>query len=231
MVGRRAVWLPLILALACHAAETVAGRWEGAVRIPGAEMRVVVDLAQDSAGTWTGSATVPGYDVKGAPLADLAVNGSDVAFTIKALGEPKFQGRLTAAGELSGDCRQAGNTAPFQLAKTGPPQVEPPRRNTPVRKELVGEWRGEMQFVGRPIRVALKLSNQAGGMGAAQFVLDGQRHTELPLDRVDQEADTLTVESSETGIGFEGWFRSGAISGTFRQGPFEAPLVLRQAGR
>jgi hypothetical protein len=55
-------------ALVCWAAEPIAARWEGAVQIPGRQLRLVIDLAEASDGHWIGSATVPGFGVKGAPL-------------------------------------------------------------------------------------------------------------------------------------------------------------------
>src|SRR5689334_24996212 len=99
--------------LVCRASEPAAARWEGAVQIPGRELRIVIDLAQDSGGQWIGSAIVPGFGVKGAPLSDIAVKDSQVSFSVKgALGGPKFTGHLSAAGVLTGDYEQAGNTAP-----------------------------------------------------------------------------------------------------------------------
>ncbi len=221
----------LFIAVAgCRASESPAARWEGIVQIPGRELKVVIDLAQDSRGQWIGSAIVPGFGIKGAPLADIAVNDSGVAFTVKgALGGPKFTGRLAADGALTGDYQQAGNTAPFTLQKTGPPQVDLPRQSTAVGKEMEGEWQGEMTFVGNSLRVKLKLTNQAEGRATGQFVFIGKRETTLPIDLVTQEAGILTLELLERGMTYEGRFRQDAneINGTFHQGPFEAPLVLR----
>src|SRR5271169_4259822 len=97
----------LVLALAAagpvwSASEGPAGRWEGTVMIPGGEIIVVVDLAQDGQGGWTGSATVPGFNVKGAPLAEIVAKDREVAFTIKSLGDPRFEGHLGEDGALGG---------------------------------------------------------------------------------------------------------------------------------
>ncbi|MBZ5595511.1 MAG: hypothetical protein LAP39_24975 [Acidobacteriia bacterium] len=226
---------PLLLACAilCQASEPAAARWEGTVQIPGREMRVVIDLAQDSQGRWTGSAVVPGFGIKGTPLADIVINESEVAFTIKgALGDPKFKGRLTGSGALTGDYQQAGNTAPFTLQKAGPPQVESPRGSTSVRKELEGTWQGEMDLFGT-VKVRLDLVNEAGGTATAKFIFTRNKETPLPLNLVTDEGGILTVESTENGITYEGRFRKEAseITGTFQQGPFEVPLVLRSAAK
>lgn len=218
--------------LGCKASEPAQARWEGVVHIPGKELKIVIDLAQDSAGQWTGSAIVPGFGVKGAPLKDIVVKDSDVTFAVKgALGEPKFTGRLAANGVLTGDYQQAGNTASFTLQKAGPPQVDPPRQSTAVGKEFEGEWQGEMTFVGNPLRVKLKLENHADGRATGQMVFVGKRETTLPVDLVTQEADMLTLELLEPGMTYDGRLHKDAneINGTFQQGPFEALLILRPA--
>jgi hypothetical protein len=217
--------------LVCQAADPAAARWEGDVQIPGRELKLIVDLAPDSAGGWIGSAIVPGFGIKGAPLADIVVKNSNVSFTLKgALGEPRLTGRLAENGALTGDFEQAGNRAAFALQKTGPPQVDSPRRSTPVRREIEGEWKGVMDLFGYPINVTLNLANQ-GGNGTAQFHILGKRDTVVKLDLVIEENDNLTVESSETGIVYEGRFRVAAneINGAYRQGPNEAPLILHRA--
>lgn len=62
-----------------HAAESVAGRWEGSAQIPGAELKLVVDLSEENGKGWVGSIIVPGFSVKGAPLVDLHVRGGRFA--------------------------------------------------------------------------------------------------------------------------------------------------------
>lgn len=223
--------LLLSAVLLCQASEPAAARWEGTVQIPGRELRVVIDLAQDSHGQWTGSAIVPGFGIKGALLSDIDVKGSDVAFTIKgALGDPKFKGRLTADSTLSGDYQQGGNTAPFTLQKAGPPQVEPPRHSTSIRKELEGTWQGEMDFMGT-VKARLDLANQPGGNATAKFTLTRTRENPLPLNLVNDEGGILTLEATDFGITYEGRFRQEAneITGTFQQGPIEVMLVLHPA--
>jgi hypothetical protein len=233
MSMRLATIILFALSLVCRAADhPAAARWEGSVRIPGRDLPLVIDLAQDTGGNWIGSAIAPGFGIKGAPLAGIAVKNSDVSFTIKgALGEPKLAGRLTENGDFTGDFEQAGNKASFTLQKTGPPQVDSPRRSTPVRHEMEGEWKGVMDLFGYPINVTLKLVNQ-GGKATAQFHIIGKRDSTVNLDLVIEENDNLTVESSETGITYEGRFRVAAseIAGSYRQGPYEAPLILHRSG-
>ena len=69
--------------LACEAADTAAGRWEGSIQIPGSEFPLIVDLDQVAGKDWAGSIIIPGLDVKGAPLTDLSIGDSGISFSIK----------------------------------------------------------------------------------------------------------------------------------------------------
>lgn len=207
-------------------------RWEGTVRLPGHEIRVIVDLAQNTGGQWIGSAIVPGFGIKGVSLSDVAVTDSRVSFIIKGvLSDPKFEGVLSSSGTLAGEFNQAGNSAPLTLQNIGPAQVELPPASTAVRKELEGEWKGDMSYAGNPIHITIKLANQTSGIATGQFIIVGKRETTLPIDLITQEGEILTVEMHERGMTYEGRFLKdkNEINGEFRQGPLEIPLTLLPA--
>ena len=220
----------------CQAAENAAGRWEGSAQIPGRELNLVVDLSEESGKGWIGSIIVPGMGVKGAPLADIVVKDSDIAFAIKGalaserVGPTKFKAHLTADGHLAGDFLQGGNSAPFVLAKNGAPQVELPPHSTAVGKELEGEWKGEYELNGFARHVTMKFANHGPDGAGVEFVIVGKKTNNVPVSLVTQEGDFLSLKSDEFGITYEGRFRREAaeIKGTFTQGPFELPLVMRR---
>lgn len=234
---RLAAIFMFVSTLLCKAAENAAGRWEGSVQIPSRESNLIVDLGQAGGSDWIGSIIIPGLGVKGAPLAEISVNDSGISFVIKGAlasertGPAKFKAHLTGAGLLAGDFLQAGNTAPFVLQKTGPPQVELPRKSTAISKDLEGEWKGDYEMNGYPRHVTLKLANHEAGGATAQLVVVGKRTTNAPIDLIMEEGNFLTIESHEIGITYEGrfWKDAGEIKGTFALGPFELPLVLRRA--
>jgi hypothetical protein len=233
---RFAAFFILSSIVVCAAADNVTGRWEGSIKIPGQEFTLIVDLDQSEGKNWTGSLIIPGLGVKGAPLTEVTVNDSGISFTIKGAlasarsGTAKFQGHLAGAGQLTGDFQQAGNTAPFMLQKTGPPEVELPRQSTLISQNLEGEWRGDYEMNGYPRHVTLTLSNHQSGGATAQLVVAGKRTTKAPVDFVAEENGFLTIESHEIGVTYEGRLlaKTGELKGTFTLGPFERPLVLRR---
>jgi hypothetical protein len=217
--------------LATAAAETAAGRWEGALQLPSQTCAMVIDLAPAGGGKWIGSAILPGLDVAGAPLSDISITESAASFAIKgALGGIRVQGRLTA-NAFTGTFEQAGNKAPFTLHRIGAPQVQPPRQSTAVAKELQGAWEGDMTFIDHNVHVRLALANGPDGIGSAKFDLKGRREVHYDVPLLTQESDLLTLEIPDQYLIFDGRFHDGEISGTWQQGPYESTLVLRRAAQ
>lgn len=225
-----------VSAALCQAAESAAGRWEGSAKIPGLDLKLILDLSDEGGKDWVGSIIVPGFGVKGAPLADLQVRGSDLAFAIKGAlgndraGKAELKAHLTADGQLAGDFKQGGNTAPFVLEKTGPAQVDLPPRNTAVSKELEGEWKGDYEMMGYARHATMKFSNRGAEGAGLEFVIVGKKVNNVPVSLVTQDENFLTVKSDEFGITFEGRFNreAGEIKGTLIQGPLEPSLLLRR---
>ena len=213
--------------LPCLAEDLLSGRWEGTAQIPDDELTVVIDLAQKNR-TWVGSIIIPGLGFKGAPLTDLNVQTPDVNFAVKGPLGIQLKLRLDANHKLTGSFEQAGNRATIALQKTGPPQVEYPPRNTPVAKELEGEWKGDYEMLGYTRHVSIKFENHPDGV-AAEFVIVGRKHNVLPVDLVTQEGNLVTVDSHEIGFSFEGRLRNGKLTGAIRQAAIETPLVLERA--
>jgi len=229
--ARALVRLVLILivavALTSRAEDVISGRWEGTAQIPDNELSVVIDLAQEN-GAWVGSIIIPGLGIKGVSLNDIRVQPPDVNFAVKGGPGIELKLRLDANNKLAGNLEQAGNRAPATLQKTGPPQVEYPPRNTPVAKELEGEWKGDYEMLGNTRHVSIKFANHPDG-AAADFVVVGRKHNVLPVDLVTQESDLVTVDSHEMGFSFEGRLRDGKLTGSIHQGAIETPLVLVRA--
>jgi hypothetical protein len=225
---RLVVIVVLATALPSRAEEAISSRWEGTAHIPGDDLTVIVDLAQEN-GAWVGSMIIPGLDVKGAPLTDIKVNPPDISFSVKGTLGIQLKLQLDGNGKMTGNFEQAGNRAPTTLQRTGPPQVEQPPRNTPVAKELEGEWKGDYEMLGYTRHVSIKFTNRGPNGAAAEFVIVGRKHNHLPVDLVTQEGDLITVDSHDIGFSFEGRLRNGKLTGVIRQGATETPLVLERA--
>ena len=80
-----------------------------------------------------------------------------------------------------------------------------------------------------PRKVTIKLQNRGPEGATAEFVIVGRKENKLPVDRVVQQGEFVTVDSHETGLSFEGRARKDEIQGTISQGPLEIPVTLRRS--
>ena len=211
------------------------GRWTGRAHLPGRDVKLVVDLAQDASGAWIGSIVIPGFDVAGAPLQHVSVAADAVSFDVgDALSRPpdspaSFTAKVDAKGLLSGEMKQGGNAAPFQLARTGAAQVQMPRRSTAIAKALEGRWIGEYELGGYTRHVTVDIANANAAPPSIDFVVVGKQATKLPIDFVAEEEGLLRIECNAYRLSFEGRLRGDRIEGTFEQTGFlEVPLILRR---
>jgi hypothetical protein len=237
MVWRTIACLVVLFpALTWSAAQAPEGRWEGQIRIPGREQRVVLDLSTTGSAR-TGSIILPGLGIKGAPLSNIVATGSSLSFDMPSLldtpnlGPAHFKVHLDG-GAMGGEMRQGGNVAPMSLKRIGPAQVDVPSRSTPVRPSLASEWTGDFELGGYPRHVTLTLANHSGAAATATLVVVGKRTTDLPIDIVTDEGRYVRVESHANQAAFEGRFieERDEIEGAFTFGPYELPLVLRRSG-
>jgi CubicO group peptidase (beta-lactamase class C family) len=96
-----------------------AGRWEGAISLPGAELKIALTL-ESAAGAWSGTIDIPAQGARDLPLANVKVDGPNVSFDLPGIpGNPAFKGVAAADGNsISGTFAQGGQSAPFKLQRS-----------------------------------------------------------------------------------------------------------------
>jgi CubicO group peptidase (beta-lactamase class C family) len=121
---RAAAWPALLVlsvvlpAVALAAAEPPpAGRWQGAIELPGQSLAVEVDLSR-AGDSWSGHISIPAQGAHDLPLADVRVEGTSVHMAITGVpGNPTFAGTLAKdGGTITGTFTQGGQSFPFSLA-------------------------------------------------------------------------------------------------------------------
>ena len=109
------------------AAETPrAGRWKGAIELPGQRLEISVQIAGGGA-DWSGTIDIPAQNARSLPLSGFEVSSGAVRFSIAGVpGEPTFRGTLSAegAGVIVGQLTQGGQTFAFRMERAdAPPPV------------------------------------------------------------------------------------------------------------
>jgi len=218
----------LILSLAQPAAGP-SGHWEGAIQVPGQELKIEIDLAPRGE-KWEGTISIPAQGLKGFPLSAITVQGDSVSFAMNGVpGDPQFKGTVSKdAKSVSGEFSQGGGTIPFAVTRTGDAKFEPPPKSTPITKDLEGSWEGSLDVGGKILRLVVKLSNRPDGVATGTMVSVDQGGAELPIASVVQTGSHLKLLVLAVAGTYEGDLKDGQLTGTWTQGPGTLPLVFKR---
>jgi hypothetical protein len=209
------------------------GHWEGAIQAPSMEVKIEIDLAKNDRGTLEGTFGNPAEQVKGLPLASVAVQGATVTFELKAgSGGGTFTGVVAADGAtMTGEFATKEGTVPFALRRTGDAHIEPRPKSAPISKDLEGEWNGVLDVQGKPFHVTLRLANEPDGTATATIASTGEG-VEIPAAIV-QTGDRIALEVKITGGSYAGTLNAARteMTGTYTLRGHPLPLSFRRAGR
>ena len=174
---------------ASAAPQDLAGRWEGAIELPGAKLVVDIDLVRKADGAWTGNISIPAQGAKDLPLTGIAVDGANVTFAISGVpGNPTFKGQFSADGaKITGKFTQGAGAFNFALARGEAPAVKA-RKALEGFDELVAKGLAALKVPGAAIAV-VKDSEVVLAKGYGFRDVDGK----LPMT-----ADTLMAIGSST---------------------------------
>lgn len=222
----------LFTTVAALAAADPSGHWEGSAEVQGMELKFQVDLAKNGQGELAGTLDNPAQNLKGLPLANIAVDGRSVRFQIKGTpGERAFKGTLSDDGkEISGDYAQGGYSIPFRMTRTGDARFEAAVKSAPIGQELEGVWNATADVDGTQRRLVLTMSNQTDGASTGNIV-NVDEGLEIPISAITQKASSLTLDLKAVGASYSGALnREGTeLAGTLTQGPRVVPLTFRRS--
>jgi hypothetical protein len=221
----------LICAISLHAQPVDAtGHWEGAVRAPEMDVSIQVDFSTN-AGALAGTFSNVTAKVRQLPLADVALDGATVTFTIKAEGGGTFRGDVDGKS-IRGTFTTRGHDGnaiefPFDLTRTGDAQITTVPTSAPITKELEGRWSGSLEVEGKSRDVGLKLLNHENGTSTGFVVSQG---LEIAITHIEQKEANVKIDVANVGGSFAGTMNAEGteITGTWTQGTFQAPLTFRR---
>lgn len=209
MITTNAIVIAVVGAVSAapQAAPELAGAWEGRVVVGGQSIRVVFHIGADGTTTMD-SPDQGGFDI---PAQAPVVEAGMVRIAVPAIGG-RFEGRLSEDGaSLNGALHQGGASLPVVLAR---------RAATP----LAGVWEGPLAVGGRSIRLVLRVASD----GRAVMDSPDQGARDIPLEPPTVEDAQVRFAAPGLGVSVEGRLSEDGrtITGTFRQGGAELPLVL-----
>ncbi len=106
--------------------DTMIGRWEGALEVPGASLTIVLHITTGTDGALTGTMDSPDQGVTGLAMGTVEVRGDSLALTVPAVGGV-YQG-VRAGETLAGAWSQAGQRFDLNLSRIAgaAPNAAPP---------------------------------------------------------------------------------------------------------
>ncbi len=107
-------------------AQDAAGSWVGKLRVPGAELRVIVEVQKAADGSLSGTLQSPDQSPQKLPLTTIAVKDGVMTFTLDAF-KIAYEGRWDAARKTwVGTTTQAGAPLPLDLEAATPTNTAAP---------------------------------------------------------------------------------------------------------
>ncbi len=200
-----------------------AGHWEGSLKTPAGELKLIVDLSRDADNKWIGDIDIPDQMVKDLPLRNISVTGDAVSFALPAgPGDPVFKGKLSPDGSsISGELSQGGGAVPFTLKRTGEAKVVVPEKIPALPEKLTGKWEGTLNTPEGSLHLVFNFSNK-DGLGGGTIDSPDQGATGIPMSSISVSDNAVKIgvqvisgeykgKLSEDGKTMTGeWFQGGA---------------------
>ncbi|NOR21476.1 MAG: hypothetical protein GQ476_02080, partial [Candidatus Aminicenantes bacterium] len=119
----------------------IEGIWQGVIKSPGIELRIVFTISRDPDNTLTAAMDVPEQNATGIPIDKVIFDGNNVRLEIISI-EGVFTGKLTEDGEtINGQWSQGGMSLPLVLEHADMKPVikrpQEPKEPFPYRVEEV----------------------------------------------------------------------------------------------
>jgi hypothetical protein len=227
----------LLTAAAMAQEPTPAGYWEGSIDIRGNPLDIAVELKSDAEGAWSGVIDIPAQDTRGTSLANVMVEGRDVAFAMPGVpGNPAFSGTLSDDGKaITGDYTQGITELTFRLRRSVRKQADggaptPFTQPGVPGEDLAGIWVGVLDTGAIELRLIARIAKD--GEGAYNGTLDSvdQGAMGLKIETFEVEADSVRLELKRPPAVFAGKFNGprSEIDGEWRQGGGSLPLTLHR---
>lgn len=213
------------------ASASAAGHWEGSITLPGTELGIRVDLAQEN-DTWEGTIDIPVQGLRGFALSEVRIKDNIVSFKMPNIpGDPEFSGTLEPErNKILGSFTQAAQTFPFKIVRA---KAAPRKGATPTKgisgNGFAGFWQGSLQQNLFELRILFKLNQTGDELSGTMDSLD-QNALNIPITKASANGQELTLEVKSVGGSYTGTLSEDGseIDGEWSQGKALLPLTIKR---
>ncbi len=204
-------------------AQELAGDWHGALRVSGADLRLVLHVSKIGA-EFNGSMDSIDQGAMGIPLSELGFQENTLKFRIAAIGG-SYEGKLQPDGSFQGNWTQGGGSLPLSLQRGG---FAPEAKAKPAKpSDIDGAWLGSLDAGGMKLRLVFHIVNTESGLTATMDSID-QGAKGIPVTSVVRAGASLKLAMKQLDGVFEGKISDdlSRMEGSWTQLGNTGPLAL-----
>lgn len=181
-------------------AQDITGDWNGALKVNGAELRLVLHITKNPDGTLKSTLDNVDQGANGIPVTSTTLKDLQLSLKVEAVNGT-YEGKVNAdASEIAGTWTQG---APLDLtfhrggiaAKSAPKPVKP--------SDIDGDWLGTLDTGMGKLRLVLHVTNTENGLSATMDSLD-QNAKGLPVTSIARNGSSLKFEMKAIGGAYDG---------------------------
>ena len=107
------------------------------------------------------------------------------------------------------------------------------QQSNPAQKRLEGIWVGILEVQGVKLRLILKIAQDSAGALSAKLDVPDQGASDLPIETISLQGETLRFEAKNLGLTYEGTLAAdrSEIAGTLKQEPGTFPVTFKKTDK
>ncbi len=214
------VTLVAVLAGSSAIAQSIAGEWQGTLKVGAQELRLVLHVGKNKRGALQATFDSVDQDAFGISVTSIAFKDSKLDFTIESI-HGSYEGVLSADGKTIRGTWMQGTPLPLDFTLAHAKAVQP--------SDIDGTWLGALQAGAVKLRVVFHIFNTEYGLHATLDSPD-QGAQGIPFSSVTRAGSHITMEAAVIGGKFEGTVDSTrtSIAGTWTQSGTSQALTLKR---
>jgi hypothetical protein len=213
----------IVFAASVARAKSIVGDWQGTLRPPGAELRLVLHIIEGGDGSLKATLDSVDQGANGIPVASVALKDSKLTLNVEAI-HGTYEGTVNPdATEITGTWTQ-GQSFPLDFKRGTKTEQKPAKPS-----DIDGAWTGTLDTGAQKLRVVFHITNTEGGLTATMDSPD-QNVNGIPVTTVTRTGSSLKLELKGIGGVFEGKISSdlSTIEGSWSQAGGTLPLTLKR---
>ncbi|HLY62922.1 MAG TPA: alpha/beta fold hydrolase [Terriglobia bacterium] len=207
------------------AAKGIEGDWQGTLKAPGADLRLVLHITKGTDGNLKATLDSIDQNANGIPVTEISLKDSKLTLSVESVGG-SYEGKVSSDGTaIQGTWTQMGNSLPLDFSRAA--TAIKPAHKPAKPSDIDGAWLGTIDAGGTKLRLVFHITNTEDGLTATMDSPD-QGAMAIPVTTVTRDGASLKMEMTKLGGVYNGKIAKdlSTIDGTWSQSGRDFPCVL-----